>query len=201
MSQSIERILQEILTLSDAENLRLFKAVAKLLTEKGLRPLEDIDRESELVGDDAISNCGQSTEQDSRSTLDLNATALKSTSAGSGEKSDQHVDDSTSQFSGEFLETVHRYKILRQLARGGLGHVYVAQDMDLGRDVALKEILIGRPAFQGKTIETILSDIIQGSYPKPREISPNVPSSLEMVCLKAMALRPEDRYQSAYCSC
>ena len=37
----------------------------------------------------------------------------------------------------------------------------------------------------------------QGRFPKPRLIQPLVPPALEAVCLKAMSLRPEDRYQSA----
>ncbi len=33
-----------------------------------------------------------------------------------------------------------------------------------------------------------------GRFPRPTEIKANVPKSLEAVCLKAMALKPRDRY-------
>src|SRR4051812_16834800 len=38
-----------------------------------------------------------------------------------------------------------RYRVLRSHARGGLGAVYVAEDRELGREVALKEIRADRP--------------------------------------------------------
>src|SRR5262249_41371531 len=38
------------------------------------------------------------------------------------------------------LETDDRFQVVRLLARGGLGDVYVAQDTEVGREVALKKI-------------------------------------------------------------
>ena len=37
----------------------------------------------------------------------------------------------------------------------------------------------------------------RGEFPPPRAVQPGVPRGLEAICLKAMALEPEDRYASA----
>ena len=37
----------------------------------------------------------------------------------------------------------------------------------------------------------------RGEFPRPRAVNPKVPPALEAICLKAMALEPEDRYPSA----
>ena len=47
--------------------------------------------------------------------------------------------------TGPYLpDTRQRYTLTRLHAEGGLGSVWVAHDTDLNRDVALKEIKIGR---------------------------------------------------------
>src|SRR5262249_1614979 len=38
--------------------------------------------------------------------------------------------------------------------------------------------------------------VIRGEIPSPRSVNPAVPRALEAVCLKAIALNPEDRYGS-----
>jgi len=58
-------------------------------------------------------------------------------------------------------------------------------------------LLTGRPPFRGDDRAQILQQVAQGAFPRPRRIKPSVPAALESVCLKAMALRPEDRYASA----
>jgi len=37
----------------------------------------------------------------------------------------------------------------------------------------------------------------EGQFPTPRQVRRDIPKALEAICLKAMALRPEDRYPSA----
>ncbi len=49
--------------------------------------------------------------------------------------------DATGIFAGPSTSTAGRFRVLRPHARGGLGQVYVARDLELGRQVALKEIL------------------------------------------------------------
>ena len=36
-----------------------------------------------------------------------------------------------------------------------------------------------------------------GQFPSPRSLRPQFPGALEAICLKAMALKPQDRYPSA----
>ena len=37
----------------------------------------------------------------------------------------------------------------------------------------------------------------RGEFPPPRRIDPSLDRALEAICVKAMALRPEDRYANA----
>jgi eukaryotic-like serine/threonine-protein kinase len=57
-------------------------------------------------------------------------------------------------------------------------------------------LLTGRAPFRGKAID-VLAQVREGSFERPRVVNPGVPRALEAVCLKAMALRPVDRYASA----
>jgi eukaryotic-like serine/threonine-protein kinase len=57
-------------------------------------------------------------------------------------------------------------------------------------------ILAGRPPLTGSLAE-MLSRTQEGDFPPPRTIEPSVEKALEAVCLKAMALAPEDRYATA----
>ena len=47
------------------------------------------------------------------------------------------------------------------------------------------------------SIKDLLQRIQEGHFPRPSAVTPDVPRALEAVCLKAMSLRPEDRYASA----
>ncbi len=62
--------------------------------------------------------------------------------------------------------------------------------------VVLYQLLTGRLPFEGPPL-TVLYKIVNESPPKPSSIQPGLDPKLEAICLKAMAKRPEHRYQSA----
>jgi tRNA A-37 threonylcarbamoyl transferase component Bud32 len=55
-------------------------------------------------------------------------------------------------------------------------------------------LLAGRPPFTEADAGEVLGKVRRGDFPPPRQINRRVPPALEAVCLKAMALKPEDRY-------
>ena len=61
----------------------------------------------------------------------------------------------------------------------------------------LYEMLTGSVPFRGATPVAILYRHVREDPAPPRLLNPDVPPALEAVCLKAMAKRPEDRYQTA----
>ena len=56
-------------------------------------------------------------------------------------------------------------------------------------------LLTGRPPVAGDVGE-VLAAVRRGDFPPPRQLDSRIDRALEAVCLKAMALRPEDRYAS-----
>src|SRR5918999_568894 len=61
----------------------------------------------------------------------------------------------------------------------------------------LYEMLTGTVPFRGATPVAIAYRHVREDPAPPRLLNSDVPASLEAVCLKAMAKRPEDRYQTA----
>jgi WD40 repeat protein/serine/threonine protein kinase len=61
----------------------------------------------------------------------------------------------------------------------------------------LYELVTRRPAFNGRTPQEVVGQIIGREPLAPRRLDPRVPRDLETVILKAMAKRPGDRYQTA----
>ncbi len=60
----------------------------------------------------------------------------------------------------------------------------------------LYTLLTGRVPFAGKDRFEIYRKVERGEFPRPREASPWLDPALEAITLKAMALRPVDRYPS-----
>ncbi|MEI8020595.1 MAG: serine/threonine-protein kinase [Schlesneria sp.] len=61
----------------------------------------------------------------------------------------------------------------------------------------LYHILCGRPPFERDNLTETLRKVRTGEFPRPRELRNDIPRGLEAICLKGMALRPEDRYSTA----
>ncbi|HYG09664.1 MAG TPA: serine/threonine-protein kinase, partial [Pyrinomonadaceae bacterium] len=61
----------------------------------------------------------------------------------------------------------------------------------------LYESITGRPAFSGATVVEIAAQVLHVMPPPPSELNRLVPSELDRITLKALAKRPEDRYQKA----
>jgi serine/threonine protein kinase/tetratricopeptide (TPR) repeat protein len=57
-------------------------------------------------------------------------------------------------------------------------------------------LLTGGPPFVGDDVGALLRAVQRGGFAAPRQVAPSLERALEAVCLKAMALRPEDRYDS-----
>ncbi|HEX8846192.1 MAG TPA: tetratricopeptide repeat protein [Pyrinomonadaceae bacterium] len=61
----------------------------------------------------------------------------------------------------------------------------------------LYECITGRPAFSGASVIEIGAQIIHVDPPLPSSVNPQVPPALDRVTMKALAKKPEERYQSA----
>ena len=57
-------------------------------------------------------------------------------------------------------------------------------------------LLTGKPPFEGDDVGAILRGVQEGDFPPPRQLDSSIDLALEAICLKAMALRTEDRYGS-----
>lgn len=58
-------------------------------------------------------------------------------------------------------------------------------------------VLTGQPPFAVADVGEVLHRVQRGDFRRPRQIDVRVPPALEAICLKAMALKPPDRYTSA----
>lgn len=62
--------------------------------------------------------------------------------------------------------------------------------------VVLYELLTGQ-RLHCSDGHALLMEVVHAAPQPPRQVNPDVPANLETICLKAMAKRPDDRYQSA----
>jgi tetratricopeptide (TPR) repeat protein len=60
----------------------------------------------------------------------------------------------------------------------------------------LYQLLTGRPPFAREDVGALLHQVQRGEFAPPRQVQSSIPPALEAICLKAMALRPEERYAS-----
>src|SRR5262249_53250199 len=78
-------------------------------------------------------------------------------------------------------------------ARGDLEHLGPRSDVySLG--ATLYGLWPGGPPLEGDDIGELLRKVQRGEFPPPGRVDSSIDLALQAVCLKAMALRPEDRY-------
>jgi serine/threonine protein kinase len=63
--------------------------------------------------------------------------------------------------------------------------------------VVIYEMLTSKTPFSGDNISAIMYQVLNDTPAEPSTINKNVPASLNYIVMKALAKRPEDRYQSA----
>ena len=66
-----------------------------------------------------------------------------------------------------------------------------------GLGAVLYSLLTGKAPLEGANWPEMQQRIQRGDFPRPRQIAASVNKALEAICLKAMALLPQDRYSSA----
>jgi WD40 repeat protein/serine/threonine protein kinase len=80
-------------------------------------------------------------------------------------------------------------------ALGDLSRVEPASDVySLG--ATLYCLLVGHGPFPTGALAEVLQRVSHGVFPAPRRLRKSIDPALEAICLKAMSLRPEDRYDS-----
>ena len=100
--------------------------------------------------------------------------------------------DSTQTLTQEALGSVHY--ISPEQARGDRPD---ARSDIYSSGVVLYEMLTGRLPFEGESAVSVAIQHLSSIPLAPREINPDIPEQLELICMKAMAPDLEHRYQSA----
>jgi serine/threonine-protein kinase len=81
-------------------------------------------------------------------------------------------------------------------ARGDLAALGPATDV-YGLGAILYQLLTGRSPVPGKDEAEVREGVRRGAIASVRVLNPNVPRALEAVCLKSLALEPENRHSTA----
>ncbi len=63
--------------------------------------------------------------------------------------------------------------------------------------IMLFELCTGKRLFRGQNEMETLKMIVEGEYPRPRTLNPNLPARLEEIITRALEKDPQRRYQSA----
>ena len=100
--------------------------------------------------------------------------------------------DSAQTLTQEALGSVHY--ISPEQARGNRPD---ARSDIYSSGVVLYEMLTGRLPFEGESAVSVAIQHLSSIPLAPREINPDIPEQLELICMKAMAPDLEHRYQSA----
>ena len=100
--------------------------------------------------------------------------------------------DSAQTMTQEALGSVHY--ISPEQARGDRPD---ARSDIYSSSVVLYEMLTGRLPFEGESAVSVAIQHLSSIPLAPREINPDIPEQLELICMKAMAPDLEHRYQSA----
>jgi len=58
-------------------------------------------------------------------------------------------------------------------------------------------LLTGKPPIDETDVGEALRRVQRGEFPPPRAVRPSIPQGLDAICLKALALKPQERYPSA----
>src|SRR5262249_7396498 len=66
-----------------------------------------------------------------------------------------------------------------------------------GLGATLYTLLTGKVPFVGTDEADVVQRVQKGAFPPPRSVVSGIPVALEAICLKAMALQPDQRYASA----
>ena len=103
-------------------------------------------------------------------------------------------DESTGLTStGIVMGTIH-YLAPEQVGAKGVD----ARSDQYGLGVILYEALLGRLPHVGASVYVLMRSINEGKAPPPRSLRPELSQEMEALIMRAMALRPADRFESVF---